>query len=456
MGFYNGLANSKKSFLQFDHVYPNRTEMEKALTADPSEVSVGGYALVQYWNENRNLIPAFQFDSASSYLSADQNGDHLFLVAKEDVESVSASEETPANEETSTDENETESQETEDTETNPTDKDNEKLAEDEKAYIINKNSYFIVTNRAGEEVGYFSCIQNGYENKDTYKATNYYKARFKQESSAADREGTEKDNYLWNYKVDRKQYAGAGRGWNGTVWQKVASDKGAKYQFIADLNSATPTFDVTYDAPSETPIVPHFDADISNIYYKIHMQPQWGVRIREASPILESGEAKYTTEKTIYPSDITGDFVTSSQLVRKNETTEDGETKEYPEVEKEINKNVSLAVYFNKNGFDKRKSSNAIDDAEEAKGATKGIIGTKENLSNYIEFIPSGKSGNKYYNSKDPVEPIKAVDTYELSIMLPSIGQTISDVWDIVYGGNVKKDDEGNIIDNSRNTSIEW
>jgi hypothetical protein len=197
--------------------------MEKALTADPSEVSVGGYALVQYWNENRNLIPAFQFDSTSSYLSADQNGDHLFLVAKEDVESASASEETPTNEETPaneeipTNENETESQETEDTETNPTGKDNEELAENEKAYIINKNSYFVVTNRAGEEVGYFSCIQNGYENKDTYKATNYYKARFKQESSAADREGTEKDNYLWNYKVDRKQYAGAGRGWNGTV-----------------------------------------------------------------------------------------------------------------------------------------------------------------------------------------------------------------------------------------------
>ena len=214
MGFYNGLANNKKSFLQFDHVYSNRAAMEGALTTDngPSEVNVGGYALVQYWNEDRNLIPAFQLDKATPYLSADQEGKHFFLVAIEDVESTSTSEETLTNEEASTNENETESQET-DTETNPTDnKDNKKLAEDDKIYIINKNSYFIATNRAGEEVGYFSCVQSGYTADTDLYATGYYKARFKLENAAADRKGTEKDNYIWNYKVDMDQYPGAGRG----------------------------------------------------------------------------------------------------------------------------------------------------------------------------------------------------------------------------------------------------
>ena len=422
MGFYNGLANKKKSFLQFDHVYPSRVAMEEALTTDegPSEVAVGGYALVQYWNENRNLIPAFQFDAASPYLSADQNGEHLFLVAIEDVESTSTSEET------STNENETEFQETEDTETNPTTKDNEELAEDKKAYIINKNSYFVVTNGAGEEVGYFSCVQSGYTEDDLY-TTGYYKAKFKIESATADREGTEKDNYIWNYKVDRKQYPGAGRGWNGTVWQKIISAEGAKYQFIADLNSATPTFDVTYEAPTETPLVPHFDADISNIYYKIHMQPQWGVRVREAIPEKDGkGEPKYTTEDKVYPSDVSGEFVKSTW-------------KENGEVQQESANSIPLAIYYNKEGFNKNKSSSK-----------------SEELDDFIKFTPTGISGNLYYNNDSVTAPFPAVDTYELSIMLPSIGQTISDVWDIVYGGNVNKDDEGNPIDNSRNTGIEW
>jgi hypothetical protein len=39
---------------------------------------------------------------------------------------------------------------------------------------------------------------------------------------------------------------------------------------IAELNSVVPTFDITADAPTMTPITPHFDADSTNVYYKLH------------------------------------------------------------------------------------------------------------------------------------------------------------------------------------------
>ena len=42
---------------------------------------------------------------------------------------------------------------------------------------------------------------------------------------------------------------------------------------VAELNSVVPTFDITVDAPTVTPIAPHWDSDTSNVYYKLHLQP---------------------------------------------------------------------------------------------------------------------------------------------------------------------------------------
>jgi hypothetical protein len=55
---------------------------------------------------------------------------------------------------------------------------------------------------------------------------------------------------------------------------------------VAELNTVVPTFDVTADAPSVVPIMPHFDTDSTNVYYKLHWQPQWGFRIKAARPTL--------------------------------------------------------------------------------------------------------------------------------------------------------------------------
>jgi len=77
---------------------------------------------------------------------------------------------------------------------------------------------------------------------------------------------------------------------------------------------------------------------------------------------------------------------------------------------------------------------------------------------------PTGISGVEYSDTKGPAE-----DTYELSIMLPQIGNTISQIWDIIYGEPHLKDTAGRILlggENSdlaateetplRNTHLEW
>jgi hypothetical protein len=39
---------------------------------------------------------------------------------------------------------------------------------------------------------------------------------------------------------------------------------------IAELNSVVPTFDIQADAPSMSPLTPHFDEGSTNTYYKLH------------------------------------------------------------------------------------------------------------------------------------------------------------------------------------------
>jgi hypothetical protein len=52
---------------------------------------------------------------------------------------------------------------------------------------------------------------------------------------------------------------------------------------IAELNTVVPTFDISADAPTLSPITPHFDINSTDVYYKLHWQPQWGLRIKENS-----------------------------------------------------------------------------------------------------------------------------------------------------------------------------
>lgn len=104
------------------------------------------------------------------------------------------------------------------------------------------------------------------------------------------------------------------------------------------------------------------------------------------------------------------------------------------------------AIYYNKAGFDPNVSS-------------------KSETNDYINITPSGFSqvydagediwSNKKYtnpNSDFTAEKIEAPDVQELSIHLPSIGNAVSDMWDIVYGEG-EDDGTGKKI---RKTNVDW
>ena len=66
-----------------------------------------------------------------------------------------------------------------------------------------------------------------------------------------------------------------------------------------------------------------------------------------------------------------------------------------------------------------------------------------EIAENKLKLTPTGKSGNEYWDSQTQTAK-EAVDIYELSMMLPVIGETVSKLWDVVYGKGDYKDTLGN------------
>mgnify|MGYP003291028110 FL=1 len=111
-------------------------------------------------------------------------------------------------------------------------------------------------------------------------------------------------NYTINYNIDTSIY-GAGRGYDSTVWQKVYMDGVERYIMIAELNTVVPTFDVSADAPTLSPIIPHFDTKSTDIYYKLHWQPTWGMRVASASNEHPNSDETTIWTREVYD-DVTG------------------------------------------------------------------------------------------------------------------------------------------------------
>ena len=222
------------------------------------------------------------------------------------------------------------------------------------------------------------------------------------------------DAYTENYQKDKATYGNIGRGYDGTVWQKAIINGVQSYVQIAELNSAVPTFSFNLVKPEEDGMSPYVDYGISsNMYYEMYDSPHWGFRVKDANYINTR-----TTDSTNYPH-------------------EDGS---------------DLAIYWNEKGFNP---------------ATIGE--DKENTTNFIKVDSTGISGRLYGRVSDPDNQTTGEDIQELSIILPDLGNTISNIWDIVYGNeevnkykwNLNKDlGLGGIYDTTYNkqriTDIGW
>ena len=288
-------------------------------------------------------------------------------------------------------------------------------------------------------------------------------------------------NFLKNFNIDNTRY-GVSRGYDSTVWQKVYSstpdgtegspNKGRyeKYVMIAELNTVVPTFDICADAPSIVPIAPHFDGNSTNIYYRFHWQPQWGFRTKAASPLLygpeiqsngsigEISSVKLTSDKTYYPSDQKTSWHTefyNSNTDKHSEGYYNFKDKKWDKDNESPFTSFDAAIYYNKAGFKPDIITYSSDILDPYKPAYDGdISSTGWTDEDKIAIEPSGLSGNVYNPHNGFVDPTPQKDTQELSIMLPSLGNAVAAMWDIVYGGRDTNDEIG--TKHQRNLDIAW
>lgn len=282
------------------------------------------------------------------------------------------------------------------------------------------------------------------------------------------------DNYFRNLSIDRSYVTafgdstgiGIARGYDATVWQKTIVNGQDKYVMIAELNSVVPTFDISYDPPTGVPLIPHFDKDSTNVYYKIHMQPQWGLRMKSAKdallgPVITTNgvfgtESKpLTIDEVNYPSD---QKVFWKSKFYNAHTGEDKEAyyspvqKTWTETCDEANNAVQAAIYYNKLGFKPESVSYSADIFDETKSTYDATVAHTWKNEDCIKIEPTGKSGQLYklHNGGTDMAP----DTQELSIMLPSLGNAVAQMWDIVFGGR----NTNEVINRTsmRNCDYEW
>lgn len=367
MGFYGNITNTSRAQFQFDRTYSNRATMEANITTDG--IYAGRYILIEYdtdLQKSLDTFPRVYMQGGIAYTAPDFS--YTSRVNKKDIN----------------------------------------LGD----IVFTATDY-----TEGQPLVPTDCV--------FWKCTSAFDNKSSDPATFAQVVGSE-SNYVMNFNIDTAKY-GESRGYDSTVWQKVYVNNIEKYVQIAELNSVVPTFDISADAPTIRPIQPHFDINSTNVYYKLHWQPQWGFRAKEAN-----GNNKTTSkDSTVYPSD--ENIVYTIYEYNPDKGTMNNSETEYP-----------AAIYYNKAGFDKS-------------------IRTRDGqTSDNIQVTPTGVSGNTYnvHSTSGGFTNNTQEDIQEFRILLPSLGNTISDVWDIIYGHGKKVEVDGTLSGEISNATrfrdIEW
>lgn len=361
--FYGNITNTSKTQFQFDKIYPNRYEMERQKSTDG--IYAGRYVLVEYDSayQQDDSYRVWIFENKLYNTNKKDDSYLIYRSAKETIE-------------------------------------NKKLSSVPAGTIV-----FTADNKISSSTGYY------YTNVKYYQITEDnpigQAASFKEIVN-----GLDIPNYTINYNVDVSTY-GAGRGYDSTVWQKAYIDGYEKYIMIAELNSVVPTFDVSADAPTMDPLIPHFDTQSTDIYYKLHWQPSWGFRVAEGETDSRKTESE-DNDAGSYPSDINVSYNKNSYdaSTGKNTTTKIS----YPG-----------AIFFNSAGLDE---------------TTHNEYDGKFKNTNEISIKPTGLSGNKYNTHDGSLNVEKAPDIQEIKVLLPALGNILCNVWDKVYGYDPNNDNQ--------------
>ena len=401
MGFYGSKLLGSNTTFKFDRIYPNRYDMDSKKDADG--VYVGRYVLIDYGinddtknptegNFSRQYYAKPNTNPVEIYLDINYTPENRLKVAETRDDFYELIDYREANDKP--DQFYYEKVNNDYIEIKPPffeAKEIYKLAENVDAYILKGTIIYTLSNGVDGNKIFYRCSDEG--KKGDYATF----IKIANENLS---------NYTVNYNIDLEHYTNnnGGKGYDSTVWQKVYKDGEAIYVNIADLNAVVPTFDITADAPSEVPKTPHFDANSTNVYYNLHMYPSWGFRVKEAErETIEKyhGREVYSSlDEKSYPSDIKGKV----NYYNKKDIDTD------------------LAIYYNKLGFD----------ADFRADETNIKANTEDNV---IKIAPTGQSGTKY-NTHDGTSQDKepAPDVQELSMILPGLGNAVSELWDLAYG----------------------
>lgn len=471
MSFYGNITNTTKTGFSFDRTYPNRHEMELNMKTDG--VYIGRFILVDYDKDSENIrrayFPINQLESVDDITQVKlyQDTSFQYTIAYNSTGIVI----------------------------------------DENGLItgVNNGDICYVIDGTGTKI-FFICDGEFYdENPDTGdKDIPSGAASFRKFKQGPDYEGIYRWNYAVNYNIDQTYFGdkfdtSIGRGWDSTVWQKVFENGSEKYVMVAELNAVIPTFTISADAPTMNPIEPHFDEVSNNTYYEIHWQPQWGMRIKHAKGLLSADEENVLSDEGTYW--IQSIYNKELKLHQYYYYNTEGKWKlvaipakadEYEiipikfddvidYVRAQEDSEIPAAIYYNKSGFSPKTHfrSSAADNVQmtptgysEQPTAYEYVVLDDQHMT-----VAATEWKKTEYNDHQRGITAPKVDTQEWQMILPSLGNTISSIWDIIYGVGVDetgkpvylKDEEGNIAldeagrpigamdtDHNRLTYMDW
>lgn len=494
MGFYGNITNTTRTQFSFDATYASRYDMDREAANDG--VYVGRYVLVEYDKDVKGSLSGVP--QVYKITTDGLNKDFALSISADFIVSEKTDEEG--------------------NKINPTiircltDQDKKDIANGTMTYtanLVEEGTVLRVPGDLDEKTGkpLYNLVANSGTNTDPANSKLYDEYWVAHENvqytitiAYLDTHGDVKKKYTsfngasWEFLGDSSQdsftinftrdknYYNTSRGYDSTVWQKVLDKGYEKYVMVAELNTVVPTFDLSADAPTIVPLRPHFDVDSTNVYYKLHWQPTWGFRVKTCVPDVQvpqydsEGKAiSATISSSNDPAEYPSNENTRWTRTEFDKTTNSKKTlyAKYNEtgginwVEEDVAEGeppfIDAAIYYNREGFDSDKVNKSWDrtyqnqrgDAPRRDPTVDPKVVT---LNNYgfvkegINIVPSGLSGNTYENHNGIATP--EIDTQELSIMLPSIGDAISDVWDLVYGGRKTNIDIQKT--QKRNKDIEW
>ena len=421
MGFYGNLTNTARTQFQFDRIYPNRYSMESNIKNDG--IYIGRYVLIEYDADIKESNIKIAYLSGNQFFTTINLTQNYVLTT---FVAVSRNEVTPTNF-------------------------NEYYIEENgfhkpaSGYDENAIYYTIDVGNAAAAIELNEIIQTrdvlGNLTGQFWKCIGSDvngNAKFEDITETTD------NNYVTNYNIDITYYGprqpeGAySRAWDSTVWQKIYAEGEVKYIMIAELNTAAPSFSMSYDAPTQTPLAPHVDASSANNVYRIHLQPTWGFRIKESSDLDNQGKPLHSDMKVYHINSI---FDSKTGKIH------------------EFKKKVNGEIYWNNDGFNIEKSNHS------------------SYSENYITISPTGQSdveynqhqgyvltedtvytsGKTYYtynegfndyteiNTNNLIGAAISVDAYELvdipnydinefELHLPAIGDAVANFYDLTYG----------------------